>query len=566
MTVTSTNACASQTATATYSVIVNPLPTAIAGGTTTICSNETATVSGASSANGTISWVENGAGSITSGATTLAPVYTAASGDAGNTVTLTMTVTSNNVCTPATATAIFTVNVDQLPTATAGGSQTICENGTATVSGASSTNGTVLWTHNGLGTLANATTLTPTYTAAAGDAGNTVTLTMSVTTTATCAPIPAPATATYSIIVNPLPTATITATQLVVCKNSTEPQVTFTGATGTAPYTFTYNINGGTTQTITTTSGSSVSVNVPTTIVGSFAYNLIDVTDASTTTCSNVQTGSVSVTVNALPIASISGSTSICEGGTTPITFTGTPNSIVSYSFNNGATQTITLDGSGNGSLTSSALTSDGTYNLISVATNATPSCSQIQSGAANIVVVSYPSNPTVSSNVTYCIGEPIANMTATSNSGGVLIWYSDANLTDSLGVGSIFTPEAKTATFYITEMTPYPYCESSPSAISIIVQDCEVDVPTAFTPDGDQVNDTWVISNLDAIYPKSIVRIYNRWGNIVFESTEGNYEQNPWDGKFNLEDLPVASYYYFIEYNDGKHDPKKGIITIIRK
>ena len=78
-------------------------PTATAGGAQTICQSATATVSGASSSNGTISWTENGAGSITSGTSTLTPVYTSVAADAGNTVTLTMKV-SNGTCTDATAT------------------------------------------------------------------------------------------------------------------------------------------------------------------------------------------------------------------------------------------------------------------------------------------------------------------------------------------------------------------------------------------------------------------------------------------------------------------------------
>src|SRR6185436_2975074 len=99
--------------------------------------NGTATVSGATAANGTILWTENGAGTITAGATTLTPTYTAAAGDEGNTVTLTMTVTSNNACGTATAPPVtYSIIVNPLPTATAGGSTTICSNGTVTVSGA----------------------------------------------------------------------------------------------------------------------------------------------------------------------------------------------------------------------------------------------------------------------------------------------------------------------------------------------------------------------------------------------------------------------------------------------
>ncbi|HEU4789236.1 MAG TPA: hypothetical protein VFS71_06090, partial [Flavobacterium sp.] len=149
-------ACAAANSTAT-TITVDPLPTAsAAGGSQTICSNATATVSGATASNGTILWTHNGTGSL-SNATTLTPTYTAAAGDEGNTVTLTMTVTSNNTCGIAKATTTYTVNVDALPQASAaGGSQTICSNATATVSGATASNGTILWTHNGTGSLSNA--------------------------------------------------------------------------------------------------------------------------------------------------------------------------------------------------------------------------------------------------------------------------------------------------------------------------------------------------------------------------------------------------------------------------
>ncbi len=214
-------ACSNPSA-SSVTINVNASPTATAGGTQTICQTGTATVSGASSTNGTILWTENGAGSITAGATTLTPTYTAAAGDAGNTVTLTMTV-SNSPCTAATAT--YSVVVNASPTATAGGTQTICQTGTATVSGATSSNGTILWTSNGAGSLTNASTLTPTYTPAAGDAGTTVTLTMTVTSTNACSP--QTATATYSVVVNATPTATAGGGQ-TICQTGT---ATVSGAT-----------------------------------------------------------------------------------------------------------------------------------------------------------------------------------------------------------------------------------------------------------------------------------------------------------------------------------------------
>ena len=175
-------------------ITVDALPMAIAGGSQHVCSSSEATITGASFANGTISWTEDGAGSITSGETTLSPTYTPATGDAGNTVTLTMTVSSNNVCAPKSATAFYTLHIDELPAATAGGSATICSNSSITVDGASASNGEITWTENGAGSITSGeNTLTPTYTASADDAGKTVTLTMTVSSANACSPTKATA-------------------------------------------------------------------------------------------------------------------------------------------------------------------------------------------------------------------------------------------------------------------------------------------------------------------------------------------------------------------------------------
>ncbi|MCK3685487.1 PKD-like domain-containing protein, partial [Maribellus sp. YY47] len=269
MTVTGSSTCGTKTAIATYSILVDPLPTATAGGSQTICVNGAATVSGASASNGTISWTENGAGTITSGATTLTPTYTPAPGDAGTSVTLTMTVTSNNTC-GSTATAIYTVNVDPLPTAIAGGSATICSDEAYTLGGgeASATNGTILWTENGAGSITNGTTLTPTYTAVAGDAGKTVTLTMTVTSNNTCAP--AKATANYTINVSPLPPAIpgIISGETDVCHDDTGLTYSIAAVPNATNYTWTVPagwtiVSGQGTTSITvnaTTSDGDISV------------------------------------------------------------------------------------------------------------------------------------------------------------------------------------------------------------------------------------------------------------------------------------------------------------------
>ena len=210
-------------------VTVDPLPTATSGGSQSVCVNGSATVSGASSSNGTILWTHNGAGSL-SDETTLTPTYTPDAGEVGNTVLLTMTVTSNNTCGTATATATYSITVNPLPTASAGGSATICETSSHQVSGASSSNGTILWTHNGSGTLTQATTLTPTYNPVSADGGKTITLTLTVTSNNACNP--QTASAQYTVNVDPATVAGSISGNSSVIYGSTTGDLTLSGYTG----------------------------------------------------------------------------------------------------------------------------------------------------------------------------------------------------------------------------------------------------------------------------------------------------------------------------------------------
>ena len=100
-----------------------------------------------------------------------------------------------------------------------------------------------------------------------------------------------------------------------------------------------------------------------------------------------------------------------------------------------------------------------------------------------------------------------------------------------------------------------------------VINTGCEIVVPTAFTPNGDQMNDSWEIVDLDDVYPNNKVFIYNRWGNLLFESEQGDYSSNQWDGKYGGELLPVGSYYYIImTEGDNSGEILKGTVSIIKK
>ncbi len=150
--------------------------TAYAGADESICEGGSYTINDATATNYTsILWTHNGTGTL-SDAATLSPTYNAGTGETG-TVTLTMSVTG----TCGNSADDMAITIDASSTAYAGADESICEGGSYTINDATATNYTsILWTHNGTGTLSDAATLSPTYNAGTGETGRVI-LTMSVT-------------------------------------------------------------------------------------------------------------------------------------------------------------------------------------------------------------------------------------------------------------------------------------------------------------------------------------------------------------------------------------------------
>jgi gliding motility-associated-like protein len=157
----------------------------------------------------------------------------------------------------------------------------------------------------------------------------------------------------------------------------------------------------------------------------------------------------------------------------------------------------------------------------------------------------------------------PVADITSLSNVtdnctvNPTVVWVSDVS-------DGVDCPETITRTYSITDD-----CGNSISVSQTIIVDgnCEIVIPTAFTPNGDLENDEWDIIYLDEVYPNNLVMVYNRWGNLIFESNKGAYTTNKWDGTYNTELLPVGSYYYMIlTEGDNSGEILKGTVSIIIK
>lgn len=90
------------------------------------------------------------------------------------------------------------------------------------------------------------------------------------------------------------------------------------------------------------------------------------------------------------------------------------------------------------------------------------------------------------------------------------------------------------------------------------------ISVAEAVTPNGDGINDTWFIKNIEA-YPTAHIQVFNRSGTIVFDAPAG-YDQS-WEGRNpeTHEILPTGTYYYRIRlYGTDKNSPlQRGILFI---
>jgi len=98
------------------------------------------------------------------------------------------------------------------------------------------------------------------------------------------------------------------------------------------------------------------------------------------------------------------------------------------------------------------------------------------------------------------------------------------------------------------------------------ITRDCYLDVPNAFSPNGDGSNDYFFPRNRLSKGLKSFkMNIYNRWGELIFQTE--NLEGRGWDGSYNGAMQPSGVYVYIIdaEFKDGRKERHQGNVTLVK-
>ncbi len=106
--------------------------------------------------------------------------------------------------------------------------------------------------------------------------------------------------------------------------------------------------------------------------------------------------------------------------------------------------------------------------------------------------------------------------------------------------------------------------CKLSDSIFVNVEACCEMGFPNAFTPNNDGKNDIFRPIR-DGRQDIAIFRVANRWGQVVYESS--NTDQEGWDGTFGGKPQDMGTYQFYIKYQclDGIYYEKKGDVTLIR-
>ena len=144
------------------------------------------------------------------------------------------------------------------------------------------------------------------------------------------------------------------------------------------------------------------------------------------------------------------------------------------------------------------------------------------------------------------CSGNTISLSALATGGSGALNYAWNTGST----MAFIVVPDAPTA----YEVTVTDDCGSSASATVNVIAPCGIQVPNVFTPNGDGQNDVFEITGIE--YLSNQVRVYNRWGQVVFEAA--NYK-NTWAAN----DVSDGTYYYEV-IADGLAEPLTGHLTIL--
>ena len=147
------------------------------------------------------------------------------------------------------------------------------------------------------------------------------------------------------------------------------------------------------------------------------------------------------------------------------------------------------------------------------------------------------------------------------SNGNYQYVWKPSHALSDTTILQPIARPQVSLV--YVIKATSSLGCTATDEVLVEVF--VPIKVPNAFSPNGDGLNDNWVIDGMEK-FPNSKVNVFNRWGNSIY--TDNNGYRAPWDGMHNGQHLPTGTYYYIIDLKGSPDHTDRtvtGSLTIVK-
>lgn len=146
------------------------------------------------------------------------------------------------------------------------------------------------------------------------------------------------------------------------------------------------------------------------------------------------------------------------------------------------------------------------------------------------------------------------------SNANGVISWNYDPTLSCTNCPHPIASPTVTTV--YTATNSLAAECQRSDQFTLVVLKDAVVHIPSAFTPNGDGLND-W-FGPLGKVPNEYSIQVFDRNGMLFFKSSSTYVK---WDGRVNGVLQPQGIYVYLVQYKDikGKWQLKKGTVALLR-
>ena len=134
--------------------------------------------------------------------------------------------------------------------------------------------------------------------------------------------------------------------------------------------------------------------------------------------------------------------------------------------------------------------------------------------------------------------------------------WAPDISITGITSLTPVVNPTVNQ--MYALNVFSNKGCATATDSVLVKVYQ-QLYIPNAFTPNSDGINDTWFIEPLQA-YPGAEVRVFNRYGQLVFDNHGKNIS---WDGTYKGVQLTSGAYVYIIDLKNNT-PIIKGVVYIL--